>query len=558
MSLLRISATELTNTDVDFVALVKRGANRLPFRITKGDDEMIDLNAIGRRFLKKADAAPSVVAIIARKEDAKSPSIAALAKAYGLDDEKLEKSEDDALLTLTKKDAPTTGVIVVKLDDNTGVSVANSKLKRGFDNFDFAGTAFEGLAGSQGFCVGPTVAAGLHKSAIDAIVADPDIATLQDRLTKANDAFAAYFGVLTAYAPAELMKAGTGNANGGAGMDQETGDGLGDQANKGKTTKADAGKNGTGAGVEMGQGTGTNDRATADDEANTEVNATDGEHVSGDDSGLDPKLKAPTKKEGEQVDDASTNSAQSVLAPKQNAPTKASGVNKDGDRTEEDMKKMKKNAEALLSMAKALGFVVETSGDGSSHKIEITSVEPQGESQAGEGAAQSPTESEAAAARASADDNANAGGNDVAGKVKGKTLDMNGVPEKLQAATTKNDGDADIGKKGTGADLPDAQSGAGAQKKDVRPPAAEDAIRRMIQALAKSVQDSNAAVTKTVEALAARVDGVAALAKKTDAALQGTVFNEDGDDRSAARAQKSVDGMGGIPLLDTGLSRRLV
>ena len=215
-------------------------------------------------------------------------------------------------------------------------------------------------------------------------------------------------------------------------------------------------------------------------------------------------------------------------------------------------------AEALLSMAKALGFVVETSGDGSSHKIEITSVEPQGESQAGEGAAQSPTESEAAAARASADDNANAGGNDVAGKVKGKTLDMNGVPEKLQAATTKNDGDADIGKKGTGADLPDAQSGAGAQKKDVRPPEAEDAIRRMIQALAKSVQDSNAAVTKTVEALAARVDGVAALAKKTDAALQGTVFNEEGDDRSAARAQKSVDGMGGIPLLDTGLSRRLV
>jgi len=36
------------------------------------------------------------------------------------------------------------------------------------------------------------------------------------------------------------------------------------------------------------------------------------------------------------------------------------------------------------------------------------------------------------------------------------------------------------------------------------------------------------------------------------------VFNEEGDDRSAARTQKSVDGMGGIPLLDTGLSRRLV
>ena len=144
----------------------------------------------------------------------------------------------------------------------------------------------------------------------------------------------------------------------------------------------------------------------------------------------------------------------------------------------------------------------------------------------------------------------------MAGKVKGKTLDMNGVPEKLQAATTKNDGDADIGKKGTGADLPDAQSGAGAQKKDVRPPDAEDAIRRMIQALAKSVQDSNAAVTKTVEALAQRVEGVAAMAKKTDAALNGTVFNEDGGDHAPRRAIKSDEGTGGIPLLDTGLSRR--
>jgi hypothetical protein len=522
-----MSATELTNTDVDFVALVKRGANRLPFRITKGDDEMIDLNAIGRKFLRKADATPSVVAIIARKEDAQSPAIAALAKTCGLDVEKLEKSEDDALVTLTKKNAPTSGVIVVKLDENTGVSVAQSKLKKGFENFDFAGTAFEGLDGSQGYCVGPTVAANLHKGAIDKIVSAADVATVQASLTKANDAFGAYLGVLTAYAPAELMKAGTGNATGGAGMDQETGDGLGDQANKGKTTKADAGKNGTGAGVEMGQGTGTTDRATSDDAANTEVNATDGERVSGDDSGLDPKLKAPTKKEGEQMDDGSTNGAQSDLPAKVKAPT-----------TKDEL--LKAAAEMIL---KAL-------------TTDVTSKEITGESQAGEGAEQAPSDSTSATARASSDDNANAGGNDVTGKVKGKTLDMNGVPDKLQAPTTKNDGDADIGKKGEGEKLPASQSGAGAQEKEVQTLKGEDAITRMIQALAKSVQDSNAAVTKTVEALAARVDGVAALAKKTDAALQGTVFNEDGGDRPAGRTRKSADDTGGIPLLDTGLSRR--
>ena len=144
----------------------------------------------------------------------------------------------------------------------------------------------------------------------------------------------------------------------------------------------------------------------------------------------------------------------------------------------------------------------------------------------------------------------------MTGKPKGKTLDMNGVPGKLQAPTQKNDGDAEIGKKGKGNQLDDQASGSGAQEKDVQTLKGEDPLVRMIQALAKSVQDSNAAVTKTVEALAQRVEGVAAMAKKTDAALNGTVFNEDGGDHDPRRAIKSDAGTGGIPLLDTGLSRR--
>ena len=56
-----LKATELTNTDVDFVALVKRGANRIPFRITKGDDAVLDLDKIGRRLFQKADPVPAIV-----------------------------------------------------------------------------------------------------------------------------------------------------------------------------------------------------------------------------------------------------------------------------------------------------------------------------------------------------------------------------------------------------------------------------------------------------------------------------------------------------------------
>ena len=65
MARLEMKATELTNTDVNFVSLVKRGANRIPFRITKGDEDM-DLYAIGRRIFQKSDPVPTVVAVLAQ------------------------------------------------------------------------------------------------------------------------------------------------------------------------------------------------------------------------------------------------------------------------------------------------------------------------------------------------------------------------------------------------------------------------------------------------------------------------------------------------------------
>ena len=95
-----------------------------------------------------------------------------------------------------------------------------------------------------------------------------------------------------------------------------------------------------------------------------------------------------------------------------------------------------------------MGFVVKTSGDGGSHVIEITSVEPHGESQAGEGAAQGADKRPEDRADAEAGES----GGDVTGKVKGKTLSLEGVPAKAISPTTKNDGDAEVGQEGQGQD----------------------------------------------------------------------------------------------------------
>ncbi len=47
---IKATAKELKNADVRFISLVKRGANRIPFRILKndkGENQMIDLSALG-------------------------------------------------------------------------------------------------------------------------------------------------------------------------------------------------------------------------------------------------------------------------------------------------------------------------------------------------------------------------------------------------------------------------------------------------------------------------------------------------------------------------------
>jgi hypothetical protein len=515
-----IKATELTDTDVNFVALVKRGANRLPFRITKGDTaDMIDLHKIGRQLFKKADPAPAVVAIVTQKADIDPTLIDAVREAVGLTSE-LVKSDKDGIVTLAKADAPTEGLFLLKLDEDVALAVAHSSLSKAFSGYDFSSTSFKDVVGTNGFCDG----IGLASNALDDTIANilyqaEDPATARDLINKAVDDFKAYVDALTGSIPVQAFKADVAlikaakakasNAAGGTDDDQETGDGQGDQANGGKKTtmksastvagnedealdkqgavdakKGDAGKNGTGAGVAQPSGNGTTPRATADDDQNTEVNAKPGGKVSGSSSGTPSQVAA--KK----------------------------GVPVDPDRDGDD--------DTVMT----------------------------GESQAGEGAADPMDRS--GEARASADDSAHAGGA-VTGKVKGKTLDMSGIPAGAQSPTQKNDGDADIGKKGKGKTLPDDQSGAGAQEKDVQTYKSDDPVMQAVQALAKSVQESLAVVSKSVEALNARVEGVATMAKKTDAALNGTVFNETDADR--VPAIKS-DRTGGLPLLDTAYSRR--
>jgi hypothetical protein len=134
---LRLKATELTDTQVDFVSLVKRGANRIPFRIVKAEDEgMLDLTNIGRQlFAKSAEpksgAAKIVAAIV--PVGTNEQALAKLFKSAGI--KQLVKTESKGFVSFAKADAAEAeNTVVIKSGDKIALVV--SGVRKAFDAYN--------------------------------------------------------------------------------------------------------------------------------------------------------------------------------------------------------------------------------------------------------------------------------------------------------------------------------------------------------------------------------------------------------------------------------------
>lgn len=133
MSKVTIDAAEIVDARTDIISLVKRGANRLPFRVIKSEEEdMLDLFKAGRIIFGKSEKKPEVVAVMFGTE----PDADLLAKTFataGLDPAKLTKSEADEVITFAKSDVEKAqGTVLVKSGDAV---VAVSGLAKSFDSW---------------------------------------------------------------------------------------------------------------------------------------------------------------------------------------------------------------------------------------------------------------------------------------------------------------------------------------------------------------------------------------------------------------------------------------
>ncbi|MEY9560464.1 hypothetical protein [Sinorhizobium fredii] len=476
MPKLSIKATELVDTDVNFVSLVKRGANRIPFRITKEDEPMLDLHKIGRRLFKQADPQPEVVAAIFEK-GTDSTRLAQLFKQVGLDPKTFVKTEQDGIVTVAKEGYDQAeDAMVLRISKDVGLVV--SGLKKAFQGYDFESTDFAEVMATGSFCSSVSMATDMLQHTIGSILYEaetPDQAA--DSIQKAIDEYKQYTVTLTKGLPVHAFKMDGALVKGEAGEEApparkpveepaaEDGTNTGDGADELEKTDT----NGTGAGAAKGKGTGTDPHATEDDKKKTKVNA--------------------------------------------------------------------------------------KPGGSTTQKAEVKGLpQPQGfEPGDDDGFAAPPSDSQGASARAAADDKKMK----LNGGTSGSSIpDGNsGVPVR------KNEGDNEAGKFDK-QKLPEEQSGAGAQQGNEPDAAAlhkaeNDKLLAAMTALQKSFTEAFGAMKAEVGSLSDRVDSVASLAQKTDAALNGTVFNEaGGDGRTKVGKADEKDYGSGIPLLDTAFNRR--
>lgn len=182
-----VDAHELSDVHVEKVALVRHGANRVPFRITKseagaeieaptpggtkppGGNSMLNFakHSFSKVF-KAAPADPSVVAVIVSKSadlDALKPAIV----AGGFSVDQPDESQDGVVI-FAQKGADSAGedTTIVKVDDNVAVAVTG--ISKAFEGMNFESGSFLEVMSQEGFRPGIGMSIQLLDSTISNIL----------------------------------------------------------------------------------------------------------------------------------------------------------------------------------------------------------------------------------------------------------------------------------------------------------------------------------------------------------------------------------------------------
>lgn len=208
---IRMKVKELKDASVDYISLVPRSANRVPFRVLKHqENEMIDLATVGMarvlkgaaEAVKKSDPHISGVVVLP-KDDAHLAELAAVVKAEGFDTEKAIKN-DDGTVIFAQEDKPLEDATTVRMSEHMLLVV------KGFseyaDELSKSGS-FSDVVAARGFYQNLGVATEAFRSlAYKAMYDATDPSDAAVNIRKAADQLAGYAETLARGLPVKAFK----------------------------------------------------------------------------------------------------------------------------------------------------------------------------------------------------------------------------------------------------------------------------------------------------------------------------------------------------------------
>lgn len=208
MPQLSINATELVETNVDFISIVERGANRIPFRLMKEqteDGKMLDfdLSKLGNLLFKTEAAKPAIAAVVVAKTADLAAVTARITKA-GLDYDSMTEN-DDGTRVFAQKGVVVKDQILLKVSDEIGLVISHAK--KSFSGYDFSSTEFKDVMQIEGFYPSVYMAMSMLETVIGNSMNTADsVSEAQTAIAKAAEDFSHYVKMLVSILPERAFK----------------------------------------------------------------------------------------------------------------------------------------------------------------------------------------------------------------------------------------------------------------------------------------------------------------------------------------------------------------
>jgi len=198
-----IQARELSDMDVNIISLVKRGANRIPFRIVKSDGEST-MN-ISNLFVWKQEPQPAaLVAVVLAKTADQEAYTKALEKG-GFDVDHVTEGENDSVTLMFTKSDEMEDAVALKISDEVALIVVG--VEKGLLAFPDSNSFIENIT-KAGFAPSYRIANEILTETVGNIIfSEGDAEETKTAVSKAIEDFGGYIEAILSTIPVQAFKA---------------------------------------------------------------------------------------------------------------------------------------------------------------------------------------------------------------------------------------------------------------------------------------------------------------------------------------------------------------